>query len=180
MINIIFDIIHQKIQKQERLKQLNQLINNKNLDIIPISACLAGINCRYDGENKKLKNIEQLSNKYLFIPFCPEILAGLSVPRASMEFINGDGKKVWLNKAKLLNSHNIDLTEHIKNGALEALYFIKNINARFVVSKEKSPSCGVKSIYQKNHILKKGMGILTYLLIKEKITVYNEHDFIIL
>lgn len=38
-----------------------------------ISACLLGINCRYDGNGKLIKEIERLKEVCNLIPVCPEI-----------------------------------------------------------------------------------------------------------
>ena len=39
-----------------------------------ISACLMGIRCRYDGGRKPLECLEQLIDRHVLIPVCPEVL----------------------------------------------------------------------------------------------------------
>ena len=45
------------------------------------SACLLGINCRYDGKVIPNEKVIQLAKREVFIPVCPEQLGGLSIPR---------------------------------------------------------------------------------------------------
>ncbi len=44
---------------------------------ILVSACLLGVNCRYDGGNGRQESLIRLIEKYNFIPVCPEQLGGL-------------------------------------------------------------------------------------------------------
>lgn len=54
-----------------------------------VSACLAGIKCRYNGISKPNDEIINLVKRGLAIPICPEQLAGLPTPRAPCE-ISGE------------------------------------------------------------------------------------------
>ena len=49
------------------------------------SACLLGINCRYNGEIKPNEKVIKLSKKETLIPICPEQLGGLPTPREPSE-----------------------------------------------------------------------------------------------
>jgi uncharacterized protein YbbK (DUF523 family) len=49
-------------------------VENKYMKIC--SACLLGINCRYDGTNTKNKKVINLSKTEILIPVCPEQLGG--------------------------------------------------------------------------------------------------------
>ena len=49
--------------------------------MILISACLIGINCKYNGQNNFNKKALELVKKGKAIPICPEQLGGLSTPR---------------------------------------------------------------------------------------------------
>lgn len=48
---------------------------------ILVSACLLGMNCRYNGESQIMPNTDQLMEKHHLVPICPEIYGGLSTPR---------------------------------------------------------------------------------------------------
>ena len=60
---------------------------------ILVSACLLGLNTRYNGKIKS--NVAVLDflkqNDWNPIPICPEQLGGLPTPRPSVEFKAGDG-----------------------------------------------------------------------------------------
>ena len=51
-----------------------------------ISACLLGVECRYDGKSNRLpeEKLRELSEKYELIPVCPECYGGLTTPRVSL------------------------------------------------------------------------------------------------
>ena len=54
---------------------------------IIVSACLLGINCKYNGDNNKNENVlDYLKNKEV-IPVCPEIYGGLTTPRTPSEIV---------------------------------------------------------------------------------------------
>ena len=57
--------------------------------MILISACLCGIDCKYNGLNNLDENIAGLVKK-LAIPFCPEQLGGLPA-RLPSEIVEGTG-----------------------------------------------------------------------------------------
>ena len=52
-----------------------------------ISACLLGVNCKYDGGNNRLpdETIGKLVSQYELIPVCPECYGGLTTPRTPSE-----------------------------------------------------------------------------------------------
>lgn len=53
------------------------------------SACLLGIKCRYDCQNKPNDKVLELAKKETLIPVCPEQLGGLPTPRISSEIKDG-------------------------------------------------------------------------------------------
>lgn len=85
--------------------------------MILVSACLLGINCKYDGDN----NNHEIVKKYLkgkqFVLVCPEQLGGLSTPRTPCEIENGNGFDVLSGKCKVKNKDEIDTTESFIKGA---------------------------------------------------------------
>ena len=52
---------------------------------ILVSACLLGVNCRYDGGGKAISVLPELMELAELIPVCPEILGGLPTPRVPSE-----------------------------------------------------------------------------------------------
>ncbi|MBI5874241.1 MAG: DUF523 domain-containing protein [Deltaproteobacteria bacterium] len=118
-----------------------------------ISACLLGINCRFDGTNAFREDLIKRYSKEIFIPICPEQLGGLPTPRPKAE----------ISSENVIDINNRDVTKEFKNGANEALKIAKLLNIKRAVLKEKSPSCGVNFVY-KNGKLADGMGITARLL----------------
>lgn len=136
--------------------------------IILCSACLLGINCKFDGNSNKNKKVLKLRGKAILIPVCPEVLGGLGIPR---EWAEIKGKKVLTKSRK-------DVTRNYKRGAKEVLKIAKLLNAKVAILKQKSPACGVGFIYDGSFSgkIKKGDGICTRLLKKHKIKVFSEKD----
>ncbi len=123
---------------------------------ILVSACLLGINCKYNGKNNMNEFVLSLNKDYKLIPFCPEMDGGLPCPRNPSEIIND----------KIINNIGIDVTSNYNLGAKKALVLAKNNNPLLIISKEKSPSCGVNYIYDGTFTSKliNGEGITTRLL----------------
>jgi len=131
-----------------------------------VSACLAGVKCRYDGTSKPNKKVIELVKKGKAIPLCPEQLGGLSTPRIPSE-IRGN---------KVINKKGKDVTAFFIKGAKEALKIAKLAKCREAILKSKSPSCGVREIYDGSFTgkTKKGDGIFTRLLKKNNINCKTE------
>lgn len=100
-----------------------------------ISACLLGLNTRYDGTNKNKRN--RFVKKTNFIPVCPEQLGGLTTPREPADITYENGKKIVRTK---LSDKNI--TRNFKKGAKETLKICKILNINKAILKSDSPSCG--------------------------------------
>ena len=61
---------------------------------ILVSACLLGIDCKYNGKNNKNDKIIELLKDHELIPVCPEIMGGLPTPRIPAE-IHQSYRKRW-------------------------------------------------------------------------------------
>lgn len=138
------------------------------MEKILISACLLGINCKYNGKNNYNSLIEKLKEKYILIPICPEQMGGLSTPRNPSE-IKGD---------KVISSAGDDVTINFIAGANKALDIAKKDNISIAILKEGSPSCGSNYIYDGTFTKTKvdGMGITARLLKNNNIKIYNENE----
>ena len=135
---------------------------------ILVSACLLGLNCKYDGENNRNEKVLEYIKDKEVIPVCPEIFGGLQTPRIPSEIV-GD---------KVLNREKIDVTKEYQKGAEETLYLAKLFNVKKALLKESSPSCGSNTIYDgtfsKNK--KEGMGITAKLLKENGIEIISEKE----
>ena len=138
-----------------------------------VSACLLGVNSRYDGTSAEDPALIALIGDLKatpVIPVCPEQLGGLSTPRAMAEIRGGDGRAVLDSEARVIDLDGADVTENFIKGAEEVLKIALLIGAKKALLKEKSPSCGVAFI-KKHSALTNGMGVLTALLKREGIEV---------
>lgn len=115
--------------------------------MIAVSACLAGIACRYDGQDKEITKIKQMVEDGKAIPFCPEVMGGLPIPRNPAEIVGGDGVDVWNGRAKVIDNQEKDVTEEYKRGAMLALNKMQELHITKIIMKENSPSCGSCAIY---------------------------------
>ncbi len=131
-----------------------------------VSACLAGISCRYDGKSNPHEKVIELVENGDAIAVCPEELGGLATPRKRAEI---RGKRV-------INEDGVNVTDAFQKGAKAALEIAKQHSATEAILKSKSPSCGCGKIYDGTFSgnLVDGDGIFAKLLKEEKIPVKNE------
>ena len=136
--------------------------------MIVISACLAGINCKYDGDNNINKKIVELLAQGKAIAVCPEQLGGLSTPRVPAEIVNG----------KVINKNGLNVTENFIKGANETLRIAQIVGCKKAILKENSPSCGLHNVYDGTFsgVKIRGVGVTAKLLIDNGIEVLNENE----
>jgi uncharacterized protein YbbK (DUF523 family) len=138
--------------------------------MVIISACLVGINCRYDGKNELRFELLEWIKQEGFIPVCPEQLGGLPTPRIPASIKDGDGFDVLAKKAKVVNLKGIEVTDQFLKGAFESLKLAKLMNIKRAILKEESPSCGINLTYCNDNLIE-GRGVCAALFINEGIEV---------
>ena len=140
--------------------------------MIIVSACLVGINCKYNGDNNDNDKVKEYLKDKEYIIICPEQLGGLTTPRNPSEIININGER------KVFTCDNIDVTKNFINGAKESLKIAKIYNCKKALLKEGSPSCGCNFIYDGTFSGKKipGQGITTTLFKENNIEVFSEKE----
>ena len=104
---------------------------------IMVSGCLLGENCKYNGGDNLNKKVLDYIKDYEVISVCPESLGGLPTPRVPAEIVNG----VVITK----EGRNVDA--EFRKGAEIALEMAKKEQVGLVILQSRSPSCGVKQIY---------------------------------
>lgn len=133
-----------------------------------ISACLLGVDCRYDGGTKPLDKgvISALMSKYELVPVCPEMLGGLPSPRLPSERL-GD---------RIVSSAGDDVTDSFLRGARQALHLAELFGCKIALLKERSPSCGSGEIYDGTFSgrLVPGDGAAAALLSQAGIEIFGE------
>jgi uncharacterized protein YbbK (DUF523 family) len=144
-------------------------VDESKRELILVSACLAGIRCRYDGTAKPCDGIAQLIRHGRAIPVCPEQMGGLPTPRAPAER-RGD---------RVMTRDSRDVTEEFERGAIEALRIAQLVGASQAILKARSPSCGSGQIYDGTFsgTLVDGDGILAGLCKRNGIRVMTEEEF---
>lgn len=148
--------------------------------MILVSACLVGLDCRYNGGSNLDKELMEFLKDKEFIVVCPEQMGGLPTPRHPCEIINGDGRDVLKGLSRVKNNQGEDVTEAFIKGAEETLKAAKIYKAKTAILKAKSPSCGSKDIYNGKFEgkTKEGMGVATALLRKNGILVLDEENYL--
>lgn len=111
---------------------------------IAVSACLLGEKVRYDGKDKNQSQDIQLIKQYCHVQaICPEVAAGLGVPRPAVQLMQS-AKGI---QALGVKQKHINVTEGLKQQAR----LLTAIKAHGFVLKSRSPSCGIDSTPIFNH-----------------------------
>lgn len=138
---------------------------------ILISACLLGVNCRYDGGDNLVQPwVEALAGHEL-IPVCPEQLGGMTTPRLPSEIVSEAPTTVLAKDGTVV-------TGAFAKGAGEALKLARLFKAECAILKERSPSCGVNRIYDGTFsgVRIPGQGMTARLLAAEGLRLYSEEE----
>jgi uncharacterized protein YbgA (DUF1722 family)/uncharacterized protein YbbK (DUF523 family) len=125
--------------------------NQEQQPVMGIGACLAGRAVRYNGQTKAANDhVQRIAEIFAMRPFCPEMAAGLGVPRPPIHLV-GDQTAV---RVLDVESHQHDHTDAIARHAREVLTLEPNLCGYVLV--KASPSCGyerVKRFNQKGNIV---------------------------
>ena len=135
---------------------------------IAVSACLLGENCKYNGGNNYSEKVIDFIREHEVLAVCPEVLGGLPTPRESAEIVDG----VVSHK----DGSSVDV--EFRRGAEIALKMVLENQVDLVILQSRSPSCGVKSIYDGTFSGKtiQGQGVFAELLRKNNIKTMDVAD----
>lgn len=135
---------------------------------ILVSACLLGHNCKYSGGNNYSQNVIDFIKDHNVINICPEMLGGLGCPRDSVEIVNG----ICMTK----NGKKVD--SEFRKGVALAMEKIRDQHIDLAILQSRSPSCGVKQIYDGTFqgVLMKGQGLFAKALKEEGIPIKDCED----
>ena len=135
---------------------------------ILVSACLLGKNCKYNGGNNLNQGVLGFIEGHEVIGVCPEQLGGLSTPRLPAEIVDG----------VVTNKEGISVDAEFRKGAQTALAAALEKKVDLAILQSRSPSCGVKEIYDGSFSGKKvkGQGVFARLLTKYGIKVLDAED----
>lgn len=135
-----------------------------------ISSCLMGVNCKYSGGNNLNETLKTFMKDKEYILVCPEVLGGLSTPRACAEIVCG----------KVMNTDKEDVTKQFEEGARIAYEQIKEFKADIVITQSRSPSCGKGQIYDGSFSgkLTSGNGKFIQFLLQKGVSVMDIEEFL--
>lgn len=114
--------------------------SSKNKPLVGISQCLLGDKVRYDGESKANPVVlQQLGQLFEFVPVCPEVEAGLGVPRPPVQLTGS------MENPRITGRDNpsLDVTDILNDYCQRKPTELKAL-AGFIF-KSRSPSCGLNS-----------------------------------
>ncbi|MBQ0070287.1 MAG: DUF523 domain-containing protein [Spirochaetales bacterium] len=133
-----------------------------------VSACLVGVDCKNNGRNNRHEKLLQFLEGKDYVTICPEVLGGLSIPRSPAEIV---GERVMTKDGQ-------DVTEAYHKGAEKALEILKKEGVDTVILQSRSPSCGVKQVYDGSFqkILKNSSGISASLFQANGIVTIDVED----
>ncbi len=135
---------------------------------IVVSACLLGENCKYNGGNNFSPKLQSLIQGREIIPVCPEVLAGLGIPRTPIEIVNGT---VYDRNGNCIDTQ-------VRKAVAQVLSQLSQEEIEYAVLKSRSPTCGVKQVYDGTFSgkLVDGMGILAQALQDAGYRVIDSED----
>lgn len=131
-----------------------------------ISACLMGVRCRYDGGGQAMARLDELMERYVLVPVCPEVLGGLPTPREPAE----------LRGERVVTRTECDVTDAFRRGAAEAARIARACGCSRALLKERSPSCGCGKVYDGTFcgVLREGSGLCAQALLAQGVRVLGE------
>lgn len=123
-----------------------------------VSRCLLGDKVRYDGGHKHDRFITNTLGQYVtFVPVCPEVECGMSIPRESLRLVGSPE-----NPRLITRKSGIDYTDQMVEWARKRIRRLEKEDLCGFIFKSGSPSSGmerVKVYNEKGMPLKKGVGI---------------------
>jgi len=135
---------------------------------ILVSACLLGRNCKYNGGNNYDEKVVGYLKDKEIIPVCPEVLAGLGVPRTPIEIVDG----------VLMDRNGSCVDAPVRDAVRQILAQIRHEDIQCAILKSRSPTCGVKQVYDGTFsgTLINGSGTLAQALMNAGYTVIDAED----
>ena len=135
---------------------------------IVVSACLLGENCKYSGGNNYDANVVKFVEGKEVIRVCPETLAGLGIPRAPMEIVDG----------VLRNEDGTCVDAPVRHAVARILEQLKHEDIECAILQSRSPTCGVHQVYDGTFSRKlvDGSGVLAQALKEAGYHVVDRED----
>ena len=135
---------------------------------IMVSACLLGENCKYSGGNNRDERVLAFLAGHEVFPVCPEVMGGLPTPRLPAEIVHGE----------VINQLGVSVDKEYRLGAQKALEIARREKIDLAILQSRSPSCGVRQIYDGTFTGTKisGQGVCAALLMENGFAVLDRED----
>lgn len=135
---------------------------------ILVSACLLGENCKYNGGNNRNERVLRYIEGHEVIPVCPEVEGGLPCPRKPVEWRDG----------RAVTADGDDCTDAFNRGVARTLARIAGKHIDLAILQSRSPTCGVKQVYDGTFTGTKidGQGALAKALAQRGVRLMDSAD----
>lgn len=148
---------------------------------ILVSACLLGEPVRYNGTHRLLVHaaLDRWRAEGRLVPVCPELAAGLPVPRLPSEIAGAmDGTDVLDGRARIVESDGRDVTSVLIAGAEAILATAREAGASLALMTDASPSCGSTQIHDGRFLGRRhpGSGVAAALLRRNGVAVFSQEE----
>lgn len=135
---------------------------------ILVSACLLGRNCKYNGGNNLSPQVAAFLEGKEIVPVCPEVMAGLGIPRTPIEIVEGE----------LKNRFGKSVDAPLREAVEQVMKLVRSQGITVAILKARSPTCGVHQVYDGTFSgkLVEGSGVLAQALLEAGCRVLDEED----
>ena len=135
---------------------------------ILVSACLLGENCKYNGGNNYCQTVIDFLEGKEVLPVCPELRAGMGCPRTPMEIVEG----------VLTDRDGNNLDSQMRAAIRQLLEELPLTQIQCAVLKSRSPTCGVRQVYDGTFSgkLVPGSGLFTQALTAAGVPVIDSEE----
>ena len=135
---------------------------------ILVSACLLGENCKYNGGSNYDPAVAKFVKDKEVLTICPEMMAGLGCPRTPIEIVDG----VLMDRS----GNNVDAA--LRDAVAQVMEGIRKEDILCAILQSRSPTCGVKEVYDGSFSGKliPGSGVLAQALKKAGYQVIDAEE----
>ncbi|MGD1504209.1 YbgA family protein [Vibrio harveyi] len=142
---------------------------------VGISSCVLGERVRFDSGHKISNFVtKELDGYFSFLPVCPEVGVGMSVPRPTIRLVSNEERIALVETKNPENDHTDNMLAYSENKVNE----LEGEELCGYIVCAKSPTCGMErvKVYSKNSAAKEGIGLYTRTLMEKMPWLPVEED----